>query len=169
MPHDALLQKWLTIGLSRGPADDAAAIEFIRATWGHRGYDAWIRDTSDGFPPFALIAEGEPRLLLLGYLRFSTSGDPHVARRGAMAMLLALENLLKAERRDLGVLIAADELQARRLAPVLPPLDRLVDCVAAAETPAPVPAAIRHAWPVHGIAARPLGDLAGGLAYRLTH
>jgi hypothetical protein len=167
MPHDALLEKWLTIGLSRSPADDAAALEFIRATWGHRGYDAWRRD-GDSLPPFVLIAEGEPRRLMLGYLRFSTDGNPRPARRGAMAMLLALENLLKKEQRDLGVLIAADEIQARRLAPALPPLESLVDCVMAPEQPAPLPSVARIPCGVRNAAAAPLDSLAAEVKHFLV-
>src|SRR5262245_7603232 len=129
MPHDELLEKWLRIGLSGSPADDREALGFIRAIWGHRGYDAWARDADDGLPPFVLIAEGEPRRLAAGTLRFSRDRNPLPPRRGTLAMLLALENLLKQEQRDLGVLIAPDEIQMGRLGSVLPPLELLVDGV----------------------------------------
>jgi hypothetical protein len=148
VPHTALLEKWLQIGLSGSPADDREAIEFIRAIWGHRGYDAWTREADDGLPPFVLIAEGEPRRLAVGHLRFAGNPDPLPARRCAMAMLLALENLLKKEQRDIGVLIAADELQVRQLGAVLPPLELLVDCVLTAGAPAVLPAAARFPWSV---------------------
>ncbi len=160
MPHAALLEKWLHIGLTGSPADDREAIGFIRATWGHRGYDAWTRDRDDGLPPFVLIAEGEPRRLAAGYLRFSAGPAQRPARLGAMAMLLALENLLKKEQRDIGVLIAPDELQARQLGAVLPPLDLLVDCALSPEAPAVLLSATRIPWCVQDAAASPLVVLA---------
>jgi hypothetical protein len=168
MPHQALLDKWLQIGCSGSPADDRIALEFIRAAWGHRGYDAWTREAEDGLPPFVLIAEGEPRRLAVGYLRFASGTHLHSARRGAMAMLRALENLLKREQRELGVLIAADEIQARRLVPALPPIELLVDCVLSPEAPPVFPEVKRIPWNVKDAGARPMDQLAAELSALLT-
>ncbi len=166
-PHETLLRKWLAIGSLRTPADDAAALEFIRETWGHRGYDAWKRE-NDSLPPFVLIAEGEPRRLMVGYLRFSTDDNPLHARLGTMAMLLALENLLKKEQRDIGVLIAADEILARRLAPVLPSLELLVDCVMSPDAPAVLPAVKRIAWRIKDAEKSPFAELAAEVKHFLV-
>ena len=118
MPYAALLEKWLEFG----PDEDPAALEFIRRVFSHRGIDAWAPDPE--LPPFALIAEGEPFTLLAGAL----DGDdgPRAARTLAMAMLMTLERRLRAGERELGVVIVPTPATLSALAPLLPPLRRLL-------------------------------------------
>lgn len=159
MPHAALLEKW---GHFAGPAADEAALRFIIEIWSRRGYDNWWRPADAlGLPPFALIAEGEPKNLLLGYLRFGN--DDRTARRAAMAQLLALELQLKKEIREIGVLLCPDASTAARLQSVLPALDLLIDALpAGSPSTAPLTAARRTVWLLPaGIESIPLSDLAG--------
>lgn len=118
MPFLALLDKWLEFG----PDEDSAALEFIRRVFSHRGIDAWAPDPA--LPPFALIAEGEPFTLLAGAL---TGVDgPRAARTRAMASLMALERRVRAGERELGVVIVPVPDALAALAPLLPPLHRLL-------------------------------------------
>ena len=118
MPYQALLDKWLEFG----PGEDSAALEFIRRVFSHRGIDAWAPDSA--LPPFALIAEGEPFTLMVGAL--NGREGPDKARTRAMALLMTLERRLRAGERELGMLIVPIPAALAAVAPLLPPLRRLL-------------------------------------------
>ena len=150
MPYRALLNKWLEFG----PAEDLAALEFIRRVFSHRGIDAWEPDA--GLPPFALIAEGEPFTLLVGALH--GRDGPRAARTRAMALLMTLERRLRAGERELGALIVPAPAALPALAPRLPPLRRLLF---PAEFAVPgLSAALTLRWTEAPAAADPLPALA---------
>lgn len=161
MPHEALLDKWLAW---RGPGADRAALRFILETWSRRGYDGWQRAVTPGLPEFALISEGEPRRLLIGYLRTPADGEPG-ARRVAMAMLAALEKVLRGPRRECGILLAPAPADAPALAAILPPIEFALHH-GAEHSPAPIPCARATAFaPAPGAT---IAAMADALAERLA-
>ena len=118
MPHRALLETWIGFG----PEEDAAALEFIRRFFSHRGIDAW--EPAAELPPFALISEGEPFTLLVAAL--DGPDGPRAARTRAMALLMTLEHRLRGGEREMGALIIPAPAGLAALVPLLPPLRRLL-------------------------------------------